>query len=219
SETILSTSTGDSERWLISPSAAGPGGRTPLVVVKPTACDLSTNLVIATDRRVYELALDSPPCRGADSGEASYNPHLPYTGLVRFYYPDELVKRWAEADQAAQRDAQAREASRTPLAPTARLASLNFNYTWPNDRHLPWTPAQVFDDGEHTYVVLPPGARFSEAPVLFGLQSDGSLLLLNFRLERGTYVTDRVVDRAVLAAGSGKTAERIEIVNRARGRK
>ncbi|HVR10651.1 MAG TPA: TrbG/VirB9 family P-type conjugative transfer protein, partial [Thermoanaerobaculia bacterium] len=104
-ELVLATSLGDSERWLLQAAAAGPGGRTPLLVVKPTACDLSTNLVIATDRRIYELALDSPPCRNADSGEATYNPHLHYTGVARFYYPDDLVHRWLDQEDLARAEA------------------------------------------------------------------------------------------------------------------
>ena len=48
----------------IAPAPAGPDGRTVLIVVKPRECDITTNLVLATDRRRYDLTLDSPPCRG-----------------------------------------------------------------------------------------------------------------------------------------------------------
>src|SRR5690606_23931614 len=46
---------GDTERWLTAEISSGPGGLVPVVVVKPTACGISTNLVIATDRRIYDL--------------------------------------------------------------------------------------------------------------------------------------------------------------------
>jgi|GEM_PF-4036423 len=150
-ELVLATSLGDGERWLVQSAAAGPGAHTPLLVVKPTACDLSTNLVVATDGRIYELALDSPPCRGADAGESgAYNPHLPYTGLVRFYYPDDLVRRWTDQERLARQQAAELATGRTPLAPAARLARLNFDYAWDRSRRWPWVPSQVFDDGEHT---------------------------------------------------------------------
>ena len=62
-EIVLSRIAGDLTRWEVTPAAAGPDGRTTLVVVKPKDCDLTTNLVLATDRRIYDLTLDSPPDR------------------------------------------------------------------------------------------------------------------------------------------------------------
>ncbi len=70
------------------------------------------------------------------------------------------------------------------------------------DRQFPWAPAQVFDDGAHVYLKLPPEAQHAEEPVLFVLQSDGSRILINYTVVGGdTYVTDRLFDRAVLVAG------------------
>jgi P-type conjugative transfer protein TrbG len=218
-ELVLSTASGDSERWLVQVAAAGLGGKTPLVVVKPTACDLSTNLLVATDRRLYEVGLEAPPCHEADAGRAgAYNPRLPYTGITRFYYPDELVRRWASEEEAARRAAAERASSAVAVA--TPLGALNFSYRWERDTRFPWAPAQVFDDGRHTYIVLPPGARSAEAPALFGVQPGGRLALLNYRLENGTYIADRVLDHAVLtvAAGRGRGPYRLEIVNQGQGR-
>jgi P-type conjugative transfer protein TrbG len=215
-ELVLSTASGDSERWLVQVVATGPAARTPLVVVKPTACDLSTNLLVSTDRRLYEVGLEAPPCRDADAGRAgAYNPRLPYTGITRFYYPDDLVRRWAGEEDAARRASTERASGAVALS--TPLAALNFAYTWERDHRFPWTPAQVFDDGRHTYVVLPPGARSAEAPALFLVQPGNRLALLNYRVENGTYVADRVLDHAVLtvAAGHGKAPYRLEIVNHA----
>jgi P-type conjugative transfer protein TrbG len=221
-ELVLATSLGDAERWLVQAAAAGPGAHTPLLVVKPTACDLSTNLVVATDRRIYELALDSPPCRNADAGEGgAYNPHLPYTGLIRFYYPDELVRRWAEQERAARQQAAERAAGRTPLAPGARLARLNFDYAWDRARRWPWVPTQVFDDGEHTYVVLPPAAHLAELPILLGVEPGGALALLTYRVDGDTLIADRVLERAALVVGHGRRRDeqRLDISNRSFGRR
>ncbi|HVT14696.1 MAG TPA: TrbG/VirB9 family P-type conjugative transfer protein [Thermoanaerobaculia bacterium] len=220
-EVVLATSLGDGERWLVQSAASGPGARTPLLVVKPTACDLATNLLVATDRRIYEIALDSPPCKGADAGEASYNPRLPYTGLVRFYYPDDLVRRWSEHEEAARREADRQAAGRTPLAPAARLARLNFDYAWDRGKKLPWNPVQVFDDGEHTYLVLPPASRQADLPLLFAVEAGGALALLNYRLDGQTLVADRIVERAALLAGSpgARGSRRLDIANRAFGRR
>src|SRR2546427_6715144 len=56
-EIVLSKIAGDTERWTIAPAPAGPDGRTVLIVVKPRDCDITTNLVLATDRRLYDPTL------------------------------------------------------------------------------------------------------------------------------------------------------------------
>jgi type IV secretion system protein TrbG len=221
-EAVLATSLGDGERWLLQAAATGPGARTPLLVVKPTACDLATNLLVSTDRRVYEIGLESPPCHDADSGEGgAYNPRLPFTALIRFYYPDELVRRFGAEERAArERAAQAAE-GRTPLDPGARLARLNFDYAWDRGKRWPWVPVQVFDDGLHSYLVLPPAARLAELPILLAVEPGGGLALVNSHLDGQTLVADRVLERAVLIVGHGRRRDeqRLEIVNRGFGRR
>ena len=184
-EIVLSRIAGDLERWEIAPAASGADGRTTLVVVKPKDCDLTTNLVLATDRRIYDLTLDAPPCR-ATPGRTDTNPQDVYVRHVRFYYPDETVAQWAK-----------------PAAPRvdADLAHLNFNYEIKRDKQFPWQPAQVFDDGAHVYIKLPDAARHTEAPVLFIVAQDGGRTLLNYSVLGDTYVTDRLFDHAVLIAG------------------
>src|SRR2546427_8424359 len=184
-EIVLSRIAGDTERWELARAPAGPDGRTLLIVVKPRDCDITTNLVLATDRRLYDLTLDAPPCKGR-----STTPQRPYVRHVRFYSPDEMIAQWAKPPQPA------------PVRITPDVLSLNFGYRVKKDRHFPWTPAQVFDDGARVYIKLPEEARHAEAPVLFVLDSDGSKILINYSVVGGdTYVTDRLFDRAVLVAG------------------
>ena len=60
-EVVLGVVAGDTERFAVEQTHTGPAGRTPLVVVKPLAYDVTTNLVVSTDRRVYHVTLDSAP--------------------------------------------------------------------------------------------------------------------------------------------------------------
>ena len=194
-EIVLSRISGDTERWEIAPAPAGPDGRTLLIVVKPRDCDITTNLVLATDRRLYDLTLDSPPCKSR-----STNPQHPYARHVRFYYPDEMLARWALP------------ATLSPARVGPDVLALNFGYRVKKDRQFPWAPAQVFDDGARVYIKLPVEARHAEAPVLFVLESDGSRILINYSVVGGdTYVTDRLFDRAVLVAGIDGKERRVRI--------
>jgi type IV secretion system protein VirB9 len=199
-ETVLSRISGDTERWEITPAPAGQDGRTVLIVVKPRDCDITTNLVLATDRRLYDLTLDSPPCKGHGHGTDPTNPQLGYARHVRFYYPDETLALWAKP------------ATPAPVRVAPDILSLNFGYRVKKERQFPWVPAQVFDDGARVYIKLPDEARHAEAPVLFILESDGSKVLLNYSIVGGdTYVTDRLFDRAVLVAGVDGTARQVVI--------
>jgi type IV secretion system protein TrbG len=200
-EIVLSRIAGDLERWEVTPAPAGPDGRTTLVVVKPKDCDVTTNLVLATDRRIYDLTLDSPPCRTAQ-GRSATNPQDPYIRHVRFYYPDETVAQWAKPEP--------------PAAPrvSADVAQLNFGYATKRDKEFPWQPAQVFDDGAHVYIKLPDAARHAEAPALFMVAADGTRTLLNYSVLGDTYVTDRLFDRAVLVAGVNGRERKVSLERR-----
>ena len=216
-ETVLGKSTGDSERWAVAVTAAGPRGRTPLVVVKPSTCDATTtNLLLSTDRRIYDVTLDSPGCRKADGGEdEGVNPKAPFTRLLRFYYPDELVTALASAEQLDRLRTETDARNRTPLAAPAPLTSLNFDYRWDSSSGFPWAPLQVFDDGAHVYIHFPVEARDREAPLLFLLDEKGATSILNFAVRGDFYVTDRVFERAALVLGAKRKAPRLTIENRA----
>ncbi|MDQ6829548.1 MAG: TrbG/VirB9 family P-type conjugative transfer protein, partial [Gemmatimonadota bacterium] len=83
-ETILTKGAGDPTRWLIQEGSSGANGTTPLLAIKPTRCDIATNFVASTTRRIYEITLDSPPCPTGRPG----GPQDPYARHISFWYPD-----------------------------------------------------------------------------------------------------------------------------------
>lgn len=201
-EIVLSRIAGDTERWEIMPAVAGTDGKTVLIVVKPRDCDITTNVVLATDRRLYDLTLDSPPCKAH-----STNPQQPYARHVRFYYPDETVASWSKP------------AAPAPLRIAPDVVALNFSYAVKKDKKFPWVPAQVFDDGARVYIKLPDEAKHAEAPVLFVLDADGGKTLLNYSVVDGdTYVTDRLFDRAALVTGVDGQERKVVIERKGVGR-
>jgi P-type conjugative transfer protein TrbG len=199
-ETVLSRIAGDTQRWEIELAPAGADGRTPLVVVKPHDCGLTTNLVLTTTAgRIYDLTLDSPPCvRGG------VNPHGVYVRHVRFYYPDGTVQAWA-----------------APVAPSpvehaaapVRADAFNFAYRVRRLHRFPWVPVAVFDDGVHCYIKVPPQAAHRDAPVLFALAEDGTKEVLNYSFTNQTYVTDRVFRSAVLVIGETASEQALRMDN------
>lgn len=200
---------GDLERWFVGVT---PGPRnTTLVVVQPTDCNLTTNLTIPTDRRLYHLTLDSPPCAARDT--ATQNPDLPYDRLVRFYYPDDLLRRLAAQEHAEAEATRGEEARQIPVsAPAFDPSALDFGYTVCRDRAFPWLPEQVFADGSHTYIRLPEAALRGSIPALFEIGERGEMVLINYTVRGQVYVADRVLRRGVLILGTGRPGGELRLL-------
>jgi type IV secretion system protein VirB9 len=197
---------GDSRRWEISPVLSGSGlDETPLLIVKPIEAGLETDLIVSTDRRTYVFRLISDPTR--------------FVSRLAFQYPGEDAQKWASfqaRQDAAKHDAeaiaeQAREKDKragvVPMADNA-LDNLYFDYKLNGD--AAYRPQQVFDDGQHTYLIYPNDGRFRELPTLL-IQVNGKSELVNFRVDGSRYIVDRLFDKAILVVGVGKKQTRVTI--------
>ena len=201
-EHITSLSIGDSVRWLVQPTNAGDR---PVVVVKPTAAGLVTNLVVTTDAgRVYYMTLVS------DAHD--------YVPLVGFYDPQQLVinlqQQAAQARAAEQAKADARK--QAVVAPLGDIdpAKLDFDFRCvADDNHADLDnadllPVRVFAGGGHTYLQMPTDMKFTDAPAVFNT-SDGSTELMNSRLVHSYYVIDGLPTKFKLVLGVGKNSRAV----------
>lgn len=217
---------GDTERWIIETSVTGRGQESRLIVIKPQACDISTNVLIPTTHRVYELALVSDRCDGKGAGET-------YTRQVKFWYPDQMRSALAVRPEVQEKAALPvlRPRMLGPRADSAKAAqgreeagrALNRNYAidrgwFLGRKDYPWIPTDVFDDGIRTYVVLPDQPGTAKLPILYEL-AGGDRQVLNYALRGDTIVADRVLNRAVLVVGTGDGQHKIKIENRGAARK
>jgi type IV secretion system protein TrbG len=189
---------GDSVRWNVSPATYGQGEETTSVIVlKPQEPGLDTNLLITTDRRAYYLRLVSKP--------------QDYVARVAFSYPEDENNRKWQQHLLAQRARDLQEKSDTRVMPAMITADkLNFNYkiTGGNEQIR---PVRVFDDGAKTYIQVRPDIQNRETPALLVLGPDGKGQMTNYRVQRQTYIVDRLFERARLVLGAGKKAEKVEI--------
>ncbi|HET7577103.1 MAG TPA: P-type conjugative transfer protein TrbG [Sphingomicrobium sp.] len=176
-ETLVSVAAGDTVRWIIGDTASGSGAdRRTHILVKPSAVGLSTNLVIATDRRVYHVDAESH----ARTAMAS----------ISWTYPkDVLMALRAGAESAG-----------VPIAPGVSIDRLNFNYRIEGDK-VPWRPIRAFDDGRQVFIQFPPGLAQGEAPPLFVTGEKGRAELVNYRIRGLYYVVDRLFGAAELRMG------------------
>src|SRR5262245_18718371 len=159
---------------------------------------MDTDLLITTDRRAYYLRLVSKP--------------QDYIARAAFSYSEaENSQKWQEhlRMQRAKAEEGKRENRVMPAMVTADKLYFDYKVTGGNEQIR---PVRVFDDGTKTYIQMRPGVQNREAPVLLVLGSDGKGEMTNYRVQRQTYIVDRLFERARLVLGAGKKAQKVEII-------
>jgi P-type conjugative transfer protein TrbG len=202
-EVVNDIKSGDSVRWLITPSVVGSGATSQTIVsVKPTDSGLRTNLIIATTKRLYDITLVS-------------NTYA-HTDEITFTYPEDVQAQWRSYQQQAQQNA-----INTTMPNGTNLAALDFGYSLSGGDPA-WRPLRVYSDGIKTYIQFPRSMLSGDAPTLVALDRDGSWFssptkeIVNYRVEGDTYVVDRVLDRAALLSGVGGSQQEVEITHQGR---
>jgi type IV secretion system protein VirB9 len=175
---------GDTVRWVIGDTESGSGTSKRIhILLKPTQPDLTTNLVINTDRRTYHLEL-----RSMDKT---------YMASVSFAYPqDELIALRAQNSTAEEA---------TPLASGVDVNALAFRYSIEGD-NPPWRPLRAFDDGKQVFIEFPSGIAQGEMPPLWVVGAQGEGQLVNYRVRGAYMIVDRLFAAAELRLGGDPQA-------------
>ncbi|MGH8298145.1 MAG: TrbG/VirB9 family P-type conjugative transfer protein [Steroidobacteraceae bacterium] len=183
--------------------------------LKPRAAHVATNLTVLTNRRTYLFDYQAEPRPPDPSGaDVIY--------AFRFEYPAVSVR-------AASRE---RRLVETDLTAAQSMRPRNYDYWYCGAPSL--KPTAAWDDGVRTTLAF--GAH-TELPAVFALNEDGSESLVNFDVQAGRIVVQRIarrlivrrgklagciVDRAFTGGGerlsSGTIAPNVERVTRGAGR-
>jgi len=184
---------GDTTRWITTPSLSGPeGARRIHILVKPTEMDISTNMIVMTDRRIYHIQLVSRNTKWVPS--------------VGFAYPEHARARWIALQQKQQRE----KADRTIPSTQQDVADLDFSYDIKGN--APWKPERVYNDGAKTYIQFnAKSIKNTDAPALMIVGSNGKKEITNYRVRDNVYVADIVFGEAVLFTGHGWKQKRITL--------
>jgi type IV secretion system protein VirB9 len=196
-EIVTGVHPGDAVRWTFSPSRSGPADSEQThVLIKPLMADISTNVVINTDRRTYQLDLVS----------SSTN----FMPSVSFSYPNDTLKEWDSfiTEKRKEKEKSSELASGYSVSPD----DLHLEYEIRGKESLRWKPVRVWDDGVKTYIQFKKGSvrRSVEAPVLVVFEHKKEVLV-NYRAAEDMYVVDRVFDKAALIVGTGARQDRVVI--------
>lgn len=185
-ERLNSVSAGDTVRWVVGDTTSGgSNGEQVHILVKPIASGLSTNLVIATDRRAYHLEMRSF--------------RETYMAAISWTYPqDQFVKRRNQIQRV-------NDDVETVIAASVDPDDLQFRYEIEGDKPH-WRPVRAFDNGKQVFIQFPENIAQGEAPPLFVLSRDGKPELVNYRMRGNYYVVDRLFSAAELRLGEKRQA-------------
>ncbi|ADZ68714.1 P-type conjugative transfer protein TrbG [Polymorphum gilvum] len=174
---------GDTARWIIGDTESGSGvTRRVHVLVKPSRADISTNLVITTDRRTYMVELRSR--------------EKPYMPSVAWSYP-------------RPRGGSGQAIPATPIIPA--VTTRNYRYGLASGDNPPWKPVSVYDDGRRVYIEFPRGIVQGEMPPIFVIGPEGEAQIANTRVHQNILIVDRLFGAAELRLGSGKRQQTVRI--------
>lgn len=161
---------GDTSAWAID-SAEVDG--TPHLYIKPTVAASTTNIIVTTNKRSYQLILNTSDW---------YNP------MIRWSYEGE--ERIANMLQK-QKD----EIVITNTMHTGNYGDLNFSYQISGSSSL--APVMVFDDGRQTIIKFTSLSK--NAPALFVREAGKkSISLINYKIKDNCYIIDRLLSEAEL---------------------
>ena len=189
-ESIMGIHAGDSVRWMFAPSQSMKNGLSVAhIVVKPSQPGISTNLLVHTDKRTYNLDFTA-------TEDSQY-----IRGVAFSYQMNDLTSIFVKSQQNNPKKALEDELQLGTDG--VNLDSLYTRYTIVDKNKVDWKPDAVFDDGNKTYIRMP--LRFSETPAFY-IYLDKKETLSNFRVKGHYYIVDRLFDRAYLKIGNKRVA-------------
>ena len=181
-EEILYIGGADSVQWVVDKELSGSGQSQQFhVFIKPIKPNISTNLIVTTNKRIYHLELIA--------GEI-------YSPIIRWYYPSEdklAFLRLVDTPQETLVQEQSNDIE------NLIVDELNFDYLVSGNDY-PWKPLLAFDNGIKTYIQMPKTMKTSEAPALF-VKNENDLALVNYRVKDDYYIVDRLAEAFEMRVG------------------
>jgi type IV secretion system protein VirB9 len=191
-EKIMSAAAGDTTRWKISPSYIGDiSSYTPVVLIKPFMGGLQTSLSIITNRRDYDITVQS-----VDSGD--------YMLRIGFYYPEDKADAIHVGLPPDKIEGNGKQ-------PNINIENIKYDYRIKGDRNISWYPQNAFEDGRKVFIRMPQQVDQTELPVFMTIGRGGQTEVVNYRYFKPYYVIDKIFDRGVLILGSEKYRQMVTL--------
>ncbi|MDR2759124.1 MAG: TrbG/VirB9 family P-type conjugative transfer protein [Spirochaetaceae bacterium] len=150
--------------------------------VKPTYANLTTSMIIITDRRVYHILLKSFKDTFMVMVQWEYPSSMPFT-----------VK--AEA-----MNKRIRELANDALTVNPEFLSFDYKISYSLFKKPVWIPRRVYDDGRKTYIELDEKMLHTESPVIFNKRNER----INYRVKKNLVIIDELIEKITIRRGKEK---------------
>lgn len=204
-ERIREVTLGDSARWNIESALSGNNQtRTEHLIIKPLATNLSTSMVVTTDRRTYHIRLKS-----------STKEFMP---SVRFTYPktsflSPTFEYFRSDDYNLENESQAYSV----LVDGTVQSNLSSQDIYEISGDYEITPQKVWHDNSRTYIQMPKEIDLSQMPALMLVEESGLIFVdeklhsANYRIKGRSYIVDGIVKHARLLLGANNEGKSCDI--------
>ncbi len=181
-EEIDTISMGTPTPWQIVPA----GNR---IFIKPVEDNATTNMTVITNKRMYFFEMIAEEATGVNDPRLSF--------VVKFIYPEQYSL--STGGEGSSTSGAVTTISQNMGPDLSKPELYNFNYSI-SGQAKNIEPLQVFDDGEFTYFKF--RDLNTELPAIFLVKRDNTEGLVNFRINAGYVVVERVADRFTLRHGA-----------------
>lgn len=177
---------GDTKQWSIDKARVND---TTHVYIKPLVENISTDIIINSDKRSYHLLVNS---------NSTYNPIIEFEFINERYKKIALTSVYKDRKEKEYLDIFTEKKN-------GQLVRKKINSSYevkPNksmDEKL--LPKKVFDDGVRTYIQMPQTNQY-DLPVLYTVDDRKKLSLVNYRVKGKYYIADRIFTHARLQYSS-----------------
>ncbi len=151
------------------------------LVIKPDYSGLNSTLIVVTNRRIYQMELEST--------KTTYMPKVSWV-YPRAIQDSESWMRWQQQKQLT--------TEFTGVDP--ELLSFDYKMRHPVLSKPAWLPTQVYDDGVKTYIILDNMSLLTEYPVAFNERNE----IINYRTKENTIIIDQLIEKVTLRLGRQK---------------
>lgn len=171
-EVISYVGGGDTAGWAVSNTTVDG---TPHLFIKPVVEVSTTNLIVATNKRTYQIVLNASNW---------YNP------IVSWGYEGDEFQEEAFAKQ---------KEDRLVIGNTHAQDVTNFDYDY-SISGSGEKPERVFSDGEQTFIQFKK-ANHKQSPLFIRAKGSKEMQLVNYKVKGNFYVVDKVFEMAQLRDG------------------
>ncbi|WPX97090.1 Type IV secretion system protein VirB9 [Candidatus Bandiella woodruffii] len=148
------------------------------IFLKPIESDATTNMTVITNKRMYFFEMHAQHATSINDQDLAF--------IVKFVYPSDNYSTIQHVSNSGGPD-------------LTKPEIYNFNYKISgNAKNI--EPVQIFDDGRFTYFKF--RELNTEIPAIFLVHSDGTEGIINYRVEKGYIVVERVAQKYTLRHGN-----------------